>query len=253
MAKTYLSMTNELLVEINEPEVTTVSGGLGVQKFVSNCVNRAYFDIVDAVDEWSWLKTAAPQNEYYGNTFVETVAGTRWYLMKPNSTTVDADYDSVNWSDFTSTEEGVSGETAPFAINKLAFTTLSTWKSTYAAAEETNKANSQTYGVPTRVLRSSDGRRFGLSPIPNKVYRIYFFAYNRPTVLAADTDTVLFPEQYKPVLLARARYYIYQFKDNIAQSQLALDEYKKGLQNMADQLNSPQPEYMSDVRFTYLY
>ena len=68
-----------------------------------------------------------------------------------------------------------------------------------------------------------------------------------------DTDKVLFPEQYKPVLLARARYYIYQFKDNIAQSQLALDEYKKGLQNMADQLNSPQPEYMSDVRFTYLY
>ena len=70
--------------------------------------------------------------------------------------------------------------------------------------------------------------------------------------LAADTDTVLFPEQYKPVLLARARYYIYQFKDNIAQSQLALDEYKKGLQAMADNLNSPQPSYMSDVRFTYL-
>ena len=46
---------------------------------------------------------------------------------------------------------------------------------------------------------------------------------------------------------------IYQFKDNIAQSQLALDEYKKGLKSMADQLNSPQPEYMSDVRFTYLY
>ena len=45
---------------------------------------------------------------------------------------------------------------------------------------------------------------------------------------------------------------IYQFKDNIAQSQLALDEYKKGLQNMADNLNSPQPQYMSDVRFSYL-
>ena len=119
--------------------------------------------------------------------------------------------------------------------------------------EEINKANQQSYSVPLRVLRSSDGRRFGLSPIPDKVYRIYFFAYNRPSELSADNDTVLFPEQYKPVLLARARYYIYQFKDNIAQSQLALDEYKKGLQNMADQLNSPQPEYMSDVRFTYLY
>jgi hypothetical protein len=253
MAKTYLSMTNELLVEINEPEVTTVSGALGIQKFVSNCVNRAYFDIVDAVDEWSWLKTAAPQNDYYGNTFVETVAGQRWYLMKAGSTDVDTDYDSVNWDDFTLTTEGVSGKSAPHTINKLSFTTLSAWRQNYAASEEANKANSQTYSTPLRVLRSSDGRRFGLSPIPDDVYRIYFFAYNRPSELVNDTDKVLFPEQYKPVLLARARYYIYQFKDNIAQSQLALDEYKKGLQNMADQLNSPQPEYMSDVRFTYLY
>ena len=106
--------------------------------------------------------------------------------------------------------------------------------------------------MPLRVIRSSDGRRFGLSPIPNDVYRIYFNAYNRPSELVNDTDEVLFPEQYKPVLLARARYYIYQFKDNIAQSQLALDEYKKGLQQMSDKLNSPQPKYMSDVRFTYL-
>ena len=253
MAKTYLSMTNELLVEINEPELTTVSGALGIQKFVSNCVNRAYFDIVDSVDEWSWLKTAAPQDNYYGNTYVETVAGQRWYLMKAGSTDVDTDYDSVNWDDFTLTTEGVSGKSAPHTINKLAFTTLSAWRANFAQAEEANKANTQTYSTPLRVLRSSDGRRFGLSPIPDGVYRIYFFAYNRPSALTNDTDTVLFPEQYKPVLLARARYYIYQFKDNIAQSQLALDEYKKGLQNMADQLNSPQPEYMSDVRFTYLY
>ena len=253
MAKTYLSMTNELLVEINEPEVTTVSGALGIQKFVSNCVNRAYFDIVDAVDEWSWLKTAAPQNDYYGNTFVETVAGQRWYLMKAGSTDVDTDYDSVNWDDFTLTTEGVTGKSAPHTINKLSFTTLSAWRQNYAANEEASKANTQTYATQVRVLRSSDGRRFGLSPIPDGVYRIYFFAYNRPAELTNDTDKVLFPEQYKPVLLARARYYIYQFKDNIAQSQLALDEYKKGLQNMADQLNSPQPEYMSDVRFTYLY
>jgi len=116
MAKTYLSMTNELLVEINEPEVTTVSGALGIQKFVSNCVNRAYFDIVDAVDEWSWLKTAAPQDNYYGNTYVETVAGQRWYLMKAGSTDVDTDYDSVNWDDFTLTTEGVTGKTAPLQL-----------------------------------------------------------------------------------------------------------------------------------------
>jgi len=246
MAKDYKTLVNELLVELNEPEVTTVGSAVGIQKQVANVVNRAYFDIVDAVDDWSWLSSDVPDDPYYGNTIVPTVAGQRFYLLKAGSANIDADFDSVNWDMFTLVDTN-----APFTINKLPFTTLTEWRSNYAKAEEA-AARTNNYATPLRVIRSSDGRRFGLSPIPDKVYNIHFFAYNRPSALSADTDTVLFPEQYKPVLLARARYYLYQFKDNIAQSQLALDEYKKGLQNMADNLNSPQPQYMSDVRFTYI-
>lgn len=246
MAKTYKAFVNELLVELNEPEVSTVATGVGIQKQVANVVNRAYFDIVDSVDDWSWLSADVPDDPYYGNTIVPTVVGQRWYLSKAGSTNIDTDFDSVNWDMFT-----LEDTNSPYTINKLPFTTLTQWRSNYAQNEEA-AARTNDYATPVRIIRSSDGRRFGLSPIPDKVYNIHFFAYNRPTALVADTDTVLFPEQYKPVLLARARYYLYQFKDNIAQSQLALDEYKKGLQNMADNLNSPQPQYMTDVRFTYL-
>ena len=246
MAKNYKTLVNELLVELNEPEVSTIATAVGIQKQVANVVNRAYFDIVDSVDDWSWLSADVPDDPYYGNTIISTVVGQRWYLSKAGSTNIDTDFDSVNWDMFT-----LEDTNSPYTITKLPFTTLTTWRSNYAQAEE-QAARISSYGTPVRVIRSSDGRRFGLSPIPDKVYNIHFFAYNRPTALVADTDTVLFPEQYKPVLLARARYYLYQFKDNIAQSQLALDEYKKGLQNMADNLNSPQPQYMTDVRFTYL-
>ena len=188
MAKTYLALTNELLVELNEPELTAISSGVGVQKQVSNCVNRAYSDIVDSVDNWSWLSTAEPDDPYYGNTYINTVEGQRWYLLKAGSTGVDTDYDSVNWDAFTLSTEGVSGKTAPYTISKIPFTTLTVWRDTYAAAEEKAAADSSTYATPVRVIRSSDGRRFGLSPIPDGVYRIYFFAYNRPTALSADTD-----------------------------------------------------------------
>ena len=246
MAKTYKALVNELLVELNEPEVSTVATGVGIQKQVANVVNRAYFDIVDSVDDWSWLSADVPDDPYYGNTIVPTVVGQRFYLLKAGSANIDADFDSVNWDMFT-----LADTNSPFTINKLPFTTLTQWRSNYAQSEEA-AARTNTFATPVRVIRSSDGRRFGLSPIPDKIYNIHFFAYNRPTALSADTDTVLFPEQYKPVLLARARYYLYQFKDNIAQTQLALDEYKKGLQNMADNLNSPQPQYMTDVRFSYL-
>ncbi len=124
-------MVNDLLVEINEPEITGISSAVGIQKQVSKCVNRAYFDIVDAVDNWAWLATNTPQNEYYGNTFVETVAGTRWYLLKTGSSSVDTDYDAVDWDRFTATTEGVSGKSAPHTINKLGFVTLDVWRNNY--------------------------------------------------------------------------------------------------------------------------
>ena len=252
MAKTYLSMTNDLLVEINEPELTTITGAVAIQKFVANCVNRAYFDIVDSQDTWSWLTTSSPQDNYNGNTYIETVAGTRWYLLKTGSASIDTDFSNVDWDSFKLTEEGVSGKTAPYEIRKLPFTTLETWQDLYAESEERDKSNTQLYGVPERILRSEDNRRVGLSPIPDGVYRIYFNAFNRPSELSNDTDTVLFPEQYKPVLLARARYYIYQFKDNLSQAQLALDEYKKGLNKMIEQLNAPQPKYVEDDRTIFI-
>jgi hypothetical protein len=253
MSKTYLSMTNELLVEINEPEVTTISGALGIQKFVSNCVNRAYFDIVDAQDTWSWLSSSATQGNYNGNTYVETVAGQRWYLLKQGSSSVDTDFSNVDWDGFSLTEQGVSGKTEPYTIRNLPFVSLETWRDFYAEGEERDSSKATpTYGVPERIIRSEDNRHFGLSPVPNGVYRIYFYAYNRPSELTNDTDVVLFPAQYKPVLLARARYFIYQFKDNIAQTQLALDEYKKGLDKMIEQLNAPQPKYIEDDRRVFI-
>lgn len=203
MSKTYLSMTNELLVEINEPEVTTISGALGIQKFVANCVNRAYFDIVDAQDTWSWLSSSATQGNYNGNTYVETVAGQRWYLLKQGSSSVDTDFSNVDWDGFSLTEQGVSGKTEPYTIRNLPFVSLETWRDFYAEGEERDSSKATpTYGVPERIIRSEDNRHFGLSPVPNGVYRIYFYAYNRPSELTNDTDVVLFPAQYKPVLLA---------------------------------------------------
>ena len=253
MSKTYLSMTNELLVEINEPEVTTISGALGIQKFVANCVNRAYFDIVDAQDTWSWLSSSATQGNYNGNTYFETVAGQRWYLLKQGSSSVDTDFSNVDWDGFSLTEQGVSGKTEPYTIRNLPFVSLETWRDFYSEGEERDSSKATpTYGVPERIIRSEDNRYFGLSPVPNGVYRIYFYAYNRPSELTNDTDVVLFPAQYKPILLARARYFIYQFKDNIAQTQLALDEYKKGLDKMIEQLNAPQPKYIEDDRRVFI-
>ena len=63
---------------------------------------------------------------------------------------------------------------------------LEKWQDRYGVSEEQGKSDSNNYAVPLRVLKSTDGRRFGLSPIPDEVYRIYFTAYDQLTILSAS-------------------------------------------------------------------
>ena len=68
--RTYLDLTNTIIRELNEVELTTVnfaSGATGIQKLIKDQINRAYFDICNAEDKWSFLAVGDPSNEYYGN------------------------------------------------------------------------------------------------------------------------------------------------------------------------------------------
>ena len=95
MAATYLEITNELLRELNEVPLTsaTFAGAIGVQQHIKDCVNRAYLDIVNEEPQWPFLSvgTSGSTDPFYGNTYVETVAGTRWYLLKPASSSLTTD------------------------------------------------------------------------------------------------------------------------------------------------------------------
>ena len=92
-----------------------------------------------------------------------------------------------------------------------------------------DNAGNKVYGQPSRVIRSADSLQFGLSPIPDKEYKVWFFAYVQPTKLNLHNDILVFPDMYASVLSARARYYVWQFKDSAQAAAFALDDYKKGL------------------------
>jgi len=249
MATTYLQLTNELLRESNEVILTSANFGsaLGIQAHVKDCINRAYSDIVTAEPQWPFLATgeSGATDPFYGNVYVETVAGTRWYELKAASSSITTDYGSVDWDDFYLTTIGVSGATTPYVSRNLAFTTLEEWKDHRRASENLDDADTQNWGEPKFVIRSPDSRKFGISPIPDKVYRVWFYAWDLPTALDAYGDAIVFPDVYSPVLIARARYYMHQFKDNNQASVFALDDYKQGLKRMRSHLMNPTPKVMS--------
>ena len=210
MATTFLQLTNELLRELNEVVLTssTFSSAVGIQAHAKDCINRSYLDIANEEPQWPFLATgeSGATDPMYGNVSVDTVAGTRWYELKAASSSIINDYGSIDWDNFYLTTVSVSGESAPYVSKNLRFVTIEKWKDFRRARENADDADQAVGGEPNLVIRSPDSRKFGLSPIPDKVYKVWFFAYDLPTELSAHSDAVVFPEKYKTVILSKARY-----------------------------------------------
>jgi hypothetical protein len=252
MATTYLDLTNEVLRELNEIPLTAASfaDAIGFQKFVKDTVNKSIFDIANEEPQLPFFSAgvSGATDPFYGNVTVETVAGQRWYTLKDGSSSITTDYASIDWDDFYVTTINVSGETAPYVSKGLRFLTLDDWKRYYRDSENEDDANTQNHGEPKFVIKSPDNRKFGLSPIPDKVYNVHFYAFVRPTALSAYDDTMVLPEQYSNIVTARMRYYVWQFKESPQQAAFALDDYKKGMKYMKSNLMNPAPKYMTDDR-----
>ena len=218
MATTYLDLTNEVLRELNEIPLTSASfaDAIGFQKFVKDTVNKSIFDIANEEPQLPFFSAgvSGATDPFYGNVTVETVAGQRWYTLKAGSSSITTDYASIDWDDFYVTTINVSGETAPYVSKGLRFLTLDDWKRYYRDSENEDDANTQNHGEPKFVIKSPDNRKFGLSPIPDKVYNVHFYAFVRPTALSAYDDTMVLPEQYSNIVTARMRYYVWQFKES---------------------------------------
>ena len=297
--KTYLSITNDILGELNEVQLTSSNflTAKGIQKFVKDAVNRAYFDIANENPEFPWLATTTTNATEYGNNFVDSVVGQRWHLLKKHSSGVHGtakDFGRIDWDNFYLTTEDVgtcsslgvcsdttyttastcvaaaktwtdydesstcvspntwtATHTSPYERETLKFISVDTWKKHFRESDDSAK-DTGVYGKPTKVIMSPCGRKFGLSPLPDKVYRIYFYAWEQLTELTANDDEVKYPEQWTAVMMARARYYIWQFKENIQLSTLALDEYKKGIKLMKAYTGKPQPSTMMDDRIKFV-
>ena len=252
MATTYLDLTNEVLRELNEIPLTSANfaDATGLQKFVKDSVNKSIYDIANQEPQLPFFSAgvSGSTDPFYGNVTVPTVAGQRFYTLKSDSSSITTDYASIDWDDFYVTTINVSGETAPYVSKGLKFLTLDDWKRYYRDSENEDDANSQNYGEPKFVIKSPDNRKFGLSPIPDKVYNVHFYAFVRPTALSAYDDTMVLPEQYSNIVTARMRYYVWQFKESPQQAAFALDDYKKGMKQMKSNLMNPTPKYMTDDR-----
>ena len=224
-----------------------------IQAYVKDCVNTALHDINSEHYKWPFLSADSSEEPHLGNAVIDSEEGVRWYLIKTGSVNSDGDYGYVDWDSVVLTTYGVDGEEFPFLVKNLKPITLTDWQKKFSNWEASDALNNSSYGIPTYVIKNRDGRMLGLSPIPDKAYKIYFFAYNQMPLVSSFDDVFPFQEQYIPVLKSRVRYYAWQFKENPNQSQLALRDWNDGVRRMREQLLEEKPaKEFTDSRVRYV-
>lgn len=99
------------------------------------------------------------------------------------------------------------------------------------------------YEKPRWVVQTPNNQII-LSPVPDRIYTVYYDYFTTPTPLSAYSDIPIIPSQFEQVIVDGAMYKAYLFRDNPEEAQLALNEYNRNLFNMRRTL-IPQQEFMT--------
>jgi len=218
----YLELTNAVLREINEVEITNVSSTRGVQSSVKDFINKAQRDIINSEVEWPFTVV---------NQSFTTTAGTSEYSRESDAKTVD--YDSFTIQ-----------ESADTAERKLKYISFDEYLERRNEADTNPNASARAL---SEYVYTTPDNKIGLSPVPDKdTYTVRYYYYQTTSDMAANTDTPTVPERFHDVIVNRARYYAHMLRSDVQFAQLALRDYTEGLSRMRVELIN-RKDYMRAV------
>lgn len=99
--------------------------------------------------------------------------------------------------------------------------------------------------IPSYIVQKTDNN-FIISSgagAPDKQYTIYYEGFTLPTALTDYDDVPEIPEAYEQVIIDKALYYAYMYRNNIEEADRADDRYEKNVNKMRRAL-IPLSDYM---------
>tara|TARA_R110002126_G_scaffold165257_1_gene313124 strand:- start:1671 stop:2762 length:1092 start_codon:yes stop_codon:yes gene_type:complete len=121
---------------------------------------------------------------------------------------------------------------------KLTYITYDDYRRRFLSVAKTN--SSDQYGTPDYVFKTQDGK-FGLYRIPNSDgYTINYEYWKTHSDLSGATDTPDMPARFHDVVVARAKYYVYNLRSDPQFTQFADKDFREGIKRMRIELiNAP--------------
>lgn len=229
MPSTYLSLCNQVLRRLNEVEIAAddFANVRGIQALVKDAVKAAVAKINQA--EFEWPFNAAEHTE-------TLVAGQTEY----------------SWPDYFKVSDFNSFQILKDTSLNTGYKTLSpidrdVWYKSHRDADY--EAGSAGRGIPNYVF-PSHGNGFGVSPSPDKTYRIRFRYYLNYSDITNYNDVTRIPDSFDTVIVDGALYHLYMFKDNIESAQAAFMAFEKGIKDLQT-LYINNYEYIRDSRVRF--
>jgi hypothetical protein len=226
---TFIELTNQTLRRLNEVEVTPgdFASVRGVQALAKDAVKNSIAKINQA--ETNWPFNAAEHDQFL-------VVAQEEYAWPPF-------FKSADWSSFQIQKDPNLG----VDYRRLNFISTDQWYIKYR--DRDYSSDNQGISIPEFVF-PSHGFGFGVSPSPDKAYRIRFRYYLAPVNLVAATDTPRVPTVFDHVIVEGALYYMYMFKDNVESTQVASFAFQQGVSEMRTLLIN-RYDRMYDTRVAY--
>lgn len=210
---TFVALTNELLVRLNEVTLSTTGDGFAtvrnVQALAKQAINNSIRNILQTGQEWPFLKT----------TYTQTlIAGTRQYAFP-------ADFSRADWQTFY-IKKLTSVDNTPMHLPSISY---EEYIQRYRHFDDTGDQTG--ISAPTLVYQTNE-EKFGVTPIPDNTYQIEYIYWFFPADLADFNDIAVIPDRFKHVVIDGAMMYMMRFRSNEQSAAMHQNNFEDGIKTM---------------------
>lgn len=224
MAYDFLGLVNDVNNRLNEVELdsSNFATATGYFSFAKDAVNSAIRHINQEEFQWPWNHVV----------YTETLTpGVVRYAYPNDAKTIDMNTFRIK-----------RDSSLNVGTIKLDVMSYEEFIDNYADAEY-NTTDRQT---PSHIIRTPS-RELIFYPNPDKAYDVVYEYYRSGYDLINDTDVPTLPEQYRFCIIDGAMHYVYQFRGDSQNSQLAQQKFEQGIKHLRS-LNINRMDYIRDTR-----
>ena len=208
---TFLSLTNELLRQLNEVQIDQADfpNVKNVQALAKDSINSSIRQMLQDAQEWPFTLVTYEQT---------LVAGTNAYNFP-------ADYSKADWDTFY-IKQLTSENNTPKKLNLITYDQYLTY---YRSVEDLSGETGRT--DPDYVYMTQD-TKFGVTPVPDASYVVEYRYWKYPADLVAYDDTAVIPDRFKHVVIDGAMMYMMLFRSNEQSATMHSQKFEDGIKMM---------------------